>query len=179
MMPILLIVLVVLVMVALFLVESEIGIYGIIKSLIIISIAVLSGGGVYYCINKIKEPNTSNLHIPDEKHTENEKWGGIGLSKLCNVANADDDTFLRIATDRDIDVQAFHKGDQVYAKLDNDFSGDAQLAKRSQFQSEKNKQAVINRSRFTVDSIKKFFEDELIANENKTWWDNDELDAQV
>jgi hypothetical protein len=177
MFPIILIVLVILIILALFLVESEIGIYGIIKSLIIITIAILSGGGIYYCIRKINEPNSSGIFIPDDRIIETKKWGGLGLSTLCNTEKADDDTFLKIATDQDIDVRAFNKGCEVYADLKNDTSGDSQLAYRSQFQAGKNKNAVINRSRLTADSVRKYFEDELQSNENKVWWENDDLDA--
>ena len=173
---IIIVVLVALVIFALFLVFTDIS---ILKSIIIAVMAVLLGGGVYYCVKAIKSNEGCGITVPEPTPTENEKWGGIGLAKLCNVNRADDDTFLRIATDYDIDVQAFKKGDLVYANLDADQSGDAQMAKRNQFQSKKDKNAVINRSRFTADSVRKYYEDELQANENKTWWDNDELDAFV
>ena len=138
MFPLILIVLVVLIILALFLLESEFGICGIIKSLVIVAIAVLSGGGIYYCVRKLNEPCSANLNIPDDRPMELQKWGGIGLAQLCDVDKADDDTFLRIATDNDIDVRAFRHGDRVYADLRNDSTGDGQLAMRSQFQAEKN-----------------------------------------
>lgn len=173
-MPILLIVLVVLIVTALFLLESEIGFLAIIKSLVIIAIAIGSGGAIYYCLEQI------NLYSDTERNTPTQspysmiknKWGGTGLP------TGDPET-SRLGTYYDIDVQAFHKGLDVYSDLKTDRSGDAQLAARSQFQSTKNEQAVINRSRYTTNSIKKFFEEELNANERKNWLDNDELDAYV
>lgn len=107
------------------------------------------------------------------ENSPKEKWGGLGIGWLCK-----NDEFPRIATDNDVDVLAYNEGNEkIFGNLNQDFSGDAQLAKRSQIHAQKNKQAVINRSRFTADSIKKYFEDELQACESKAWWDNDELDA--
>lgn len=173
-MPILLVVLVVLIIAALFLLESEIGFLAIIKSLFIIAIAIVSGGGIYYCLEQLQSCNHYERSLPVQTpHTiVKNKWGGDGLP------SGDPET-SRLGTNYDIDVQAFHKGIGVYGDLKSDSSGDAQLAIRSQFQSTKNEQAVINRSRYTVNSIKKYFEEELHANEKKNWIDNDELDAYV
>lgn len=167
----LIIVLVVLIIAALFLLESEIGFQAVLKSLAIIAIAIASGGGIYYCLEKIHGCDDDSRSLPVHNLIK-EKWGGIG------IPNGDPET-SRLGTDYDIDVQAFHKGLGVYGDLSNDKSGDAMLAARSQFQSTKNEQAVINRSRYTSNSIKKFFEDELQASEKKNWLDNDELDAYV
>lgn len=171
-MPLLLIVLIVLIVSALFLLESEIGFLAIIKSLFIIAVAIVSGFTIYYCLDKINEQQCSERHPQSPYTIQKTKWGGTGLP-------TGDPESSRLGTDYDIDVQAFHKGMDVYGDLKTDNSGDAQIAARSQFQSTKNEQAVINRSRYTVNSIKKYFEDELSANEKKNWLDNDELDAYV
>jgi hypothetical protein len=172
----LVIVLVVLIVAALFLLESEIGFQNLMKSLVIIIIAIASGIVIYYCVDQlhaacgdVPQQHQQRQHAPSYiKH----KWGGVGIPD-------GDPESSRLGTDYDIDVQAFHKGMDVYGDLRNDTSGDAMLAARSQFQSQKNEQAVINRSKYTVDSIKKYFEDELHANEKKNWLDDDELDAYV
>lgn len=179
MLHIVIIMLVVLILFALFLLESEIGFLGLIKSLFFVCIAAAAGGGIYYAVSKLGTDSSTSSNI-SSSHTyvPKEKWGGIGLGTLCQVSNSNDESFLRIATDRDTDVQAYHHGNEkIYGQLTNDSSGDAQLARRSQINADKNKRAVINRSRFTADSVRKYFEDELDANENKAWWDNDELDA--
>jgi hypothetical protein len=170
----LIIVLVVLIIAALFLLESEIGFQQVMKSVVIIAIAILSGGAIYYCLEKIHGCDSDYRSLPTmNPHSMiKDKWGGIG------IPNGDPET-SRLGTNYDIDVQAFHKGLGVYGDLRNDTSGDAMLAARSQFQSTKNEQAVINRSRYTANSIKKYFEEELDANEKKNWLDNDELDAYV
>lgn len=178
MLNLIIIVLVLLIIFALFLLESEIGFLGLIKSLLIIIIAASAGWGISYCMSKIDNQSSQDVDNLIKKDSPKEKWGGIGLSKLCNINKSNDDEFLKIATDRDTDVRAFHEGNEkVYGNLKNDPSGDASIARLSQIHAEKNKKAIINRSRYTVDSLKKYFEDELQANENKAWWDNDELDA--
>jgi len=169
----LIIVLVVLIVTALFLLESEIGFQALMKSIVIIFIAIASGGAIYYCLDKIGCANDSrSLPTMGPHNLIKEKWGGTGIP-------SGDPEASRLGTNYDIDVQAFHKGMAVYGDLKNDTSGDAMLAARSQFQSTKNEQAVINRSRYTANSIKKYFEDELNASERKNWLDNDELDAYV
>lgn len=171
-MPLLIIVLVILIVAALFLLESEIGFQNLMKSIVIIIIAIASGTLIYYCVDQL---HLTGSDIPHRQHTPSfikHKWGGIGIP-------TGDPESSRLGTDFDIDVQAFHKGMNVYGDLRNDTSGDAMMAARSQFQSRKNEQAVINRSKYTADSIKKYFEDELHANEKKNWLDDDELDAYV
>lgn len=164
-----------LIIAALFILESEIGIIGIIKSLCFIIIGIASGGAIYYCIEKINEskcsgPTESQVTAPTE--FVKQKWGGVGIP-------SGDPESSRLGTEFDPDVQAFHKGMGVYADLKNDSSGDSRIAARSQFQSQKNENAVINRSKFTVNSVKKYFEDELQANEQKNWVDNEELEAYI
>jgi hypothetical protein len=174
---IVIIILVVLIITALFLLESEIGLTGLLKTILFIAIALGAGFTAYYFIDKKPEAVVVCKSNPIE-HQPKELWGGIGLSKLCQTDSNNDDPFLRISTNHDVDVRAFHQGNEkVYGDLRNDYSGDARLAARSQMHAQKNKQAVINRSKFTVDSVKRYFEDELQANEDKAWWDNDELDA--
>ena len=173
-MVLLIIVLVVLIVAALFLLESEVGFQTVMKSVIIIAIAIVSGIAIYYCIDKIHSNCPTADHAfsaPNLTHIK-PKWGGIGIPDRDLESS-------RLGTDYDVDVQAFHKGMGVYGDLKNDTSGDAMLAARSQFQSMKNEQAVINRSRYTANSIKKYFEEELNASEKKNWLDDDELDAYV
>lgn len=176
MFPIILIVLVVLIVLALFLLESEIGMMGCLKSITLVIVGIFSGYGIYYCLQKLNDRPINFGELAVDEPKDKDKWGGLGIGELCSGG---DDKFHRIATDKDIDVQAFHKGMNVYADLTNDMSGDSQLALRSQFQAGKNKQAVINRSNYTANNIKQYFEDELEANEKKVWWDDDELDALV
>lgn len=182
---ILIIVLFVLIIAALFLLESYIGFAELIKGLIIVIIAGASFAGYAYyldscgCKARGCENKESEVKIAKPVDT---LWGGIGLATLCQVNDPNnDDNFLRIATDKDIDVQAYKKGNEaVYGdlgSLSNNNLGDAKMARRSQIHSDNSKKASINRSRFTADSVRKYYEEELDANENRTWWDNDELDA--
>jgi hypothetical protein len=172
MLHILIILLVILIVVGLFLLESEIGLTGILKSIMIIAIAVVSGGAIYYCIEKINEKCPGSNYDGQPYQFIKQKWGGVGLPST-------DIETSRLGTNYDIDVQAFHKGLNVYGDLKYDTSGDARLAARSQFQSQKNENAVINRSKYTTNSIKKYFEDELNASEKKNWVDNDELETYI
>jgi hypothetical protein len=175
---ILIIVLFVLIIAALFLLESYVGFIGLIKSLVIILIGGASLAGMIFYMSGY--PAIQCETTPETKLLKSDTlWGGIGIASLCQVNDPNnDDNFLRIATDRDIDVQAYKKGNEaVYGDLTQDHLSDAKLARRSQIHSDNSKKASVNRSRFTADSVRKYFEDELDANENRTWWDNDELDA--
>ena len=182
---ILIIVLFVLIIAALFLLESYVGFMGLIKSLVIILIGSASLAGMIFYMNKCERlpPVCENKEVEiTVTKSADTLWGGIGLATLCQVNDPNnDDNFLRIATDRDVDVQAHKKGNEaVYGDLSHisgDNLSDAKLARRSQIHSDNSKKAAINRSRFTADSVRKYFEEELDANENRTWWDNDELDA--
>lgn len=177
MIHIIIVVFVLIIMFALYFMETS-NIGEVIKIIMIIAVGAASGAAIYYLLDKTPTCAHEVVCEPEEVVHEKEKWGGIGLAKIAQVNRSNDDTFLKIATDYDVDVQAFYSGNEkVYGQLQNDNSGDSQLALRSRINAEKNKKAVINRSRYTADSVRKYFEDELSANENKVWWDNDELDA--
>lgn len=50
---------------------------------------------------------------------------------------------------------------------------DSRLSERQKFTGQQAKQAMENRARFNVNSIRALYEDELRANENRDWWDNE------
>lgn len=182
MFPFIIIVIVILVLLSIFLLEDVLGFDKIMKLLSLLIIVIVSGGGIYYCYNNMikstEEPEcpNNNHHADYNEIVVKKKYGGIGIGNLCND-NGNDDKFHRIATDNDVDVKAYNENNQMYNIFNDSSNADEQITVRSQFNAGKDKQAVINRSRYNVNSIKKYFEDELSANENKVWWDDNELDA--
>lgn len=67
--------------------------------------------------------------------------------------------------------------DLYYNKFEEDEDGDERIANRALYNGQMNERAKINRTRFSVDSIRKFWEPELREEESRIWWgNNDYLD---
>lgn len=58
-------------------------------------------------------------------------------------------------------------------------SGDDRLMAKALEIADRDKQAKLARTRFTSDNFRRYFEEELNEQENRHWWDHDELDAAM
>jgi hypothetical protein len=61
----------------------------------------------------------------------------------------------------------------------NNFDGDEKLANKMAHVSIKNRNAIHNRTRYSSDNFRKYFQEELDENEHRVWWENDILEDMV
>lgn len=89
-----------------------------------------------------------------------------------------------IKAERDVDVPPqFDYSADIKSLLsrsteETKMSGDDRFLAKAKDIGARAQESIINRARFVSDNLRKYFDEELTLEENRHWWENDELDVE-
>lgn len=134
----------------------------------------------YIILSKVTSPEHSYQSDQPKKESMKVETNEVSLEDVLSKISEQS-----AEVDEPDSVSKYDTGDminQIFADRqseEREKDGDELLLNKSIDVSQKAKQSILNRTRFTSDNFRKYFQEELDEQENRVWWERDELDNYV